>query len=199
MVVGFNGDVYVALGLSSKIKKISASTGLVSTSAGKIGGSTLDGVLATSAGLNYPLYITSGSNGDLYINEGNFIRRIVSSSGRIYRYTNGTIITVAGNGTYGYSGDGGLAIAAKLYVPCGLTVSPITGEVYFVDGGNYRVRKFTPGGNITLVAGCGMPVYKGDGGLAVNACLNSATDLILPNGEILILEPNRLRKIDGIF
>jgi len=102
--------------------------------------------------------------GNLYISDyGNYRVRKVSPDGLIN--------TVAGNGTQGYSGDGGLATAAKLNLPAGLAVDS-EGNLYIGDSGNNVVRKVTPAGIITTFAGNGLPTYSGDGGPATAAGLN---------------------------
>jgi trimeric autotransporter adhesin len=95
----------------------------------------------------------------------------------------GIIMTVAGNGTAGFSGDGGTATSAQLNFttstatgtleaatanPKGVAVDT-AGNVYFADFGNERIRKVSPGGNITTVAGNGIAGFSGDGGPAISA------------------------------
>ena len=98
----------------------------------------------------------------------NRIRKAVAATG--------TISTVAGNGTAGYSGDSELAINAQiasagLYCTTSLAVDA-GGNLYIADHDNNRVRKVTADGIITTVAGTGAPGFSGDGGPAVNAQLN---------------------------
>jgi hypothetical protein len=84
--------------------------------------------------------------------------------------TSGTITTIAGIGTSGYSGDGGMATDAKINAPFGITIDA-TGNLYFADGGNNVVRKINTSGIITTVVGNGygaaglrhMAVIWGDG------------------------------------
>ena len=73
-----------------------------------------------------------------------------------------TISTAVGNGTAGYSGDNGPAIAAQLNQPHGVAVDS-AGNVYIADSGNNRVRKIS-NGVITTVAGNGVAGYSGDNG-----------------------------------
>ena len=84
--------------------------------------------------------------------------------------SNGTITTVAGNGEYGYSGDGGPATSASLYGPSGVAVDS-AGNLYIADQGNNVIRKVS-GGTITTVAGNGIEGFSGDGGPATSASLN---------------------------
>ncbi len=113
------------------------------------------------------------------------------------------ISTIAGNGTGGFSGDSGPAATAQLNNPTGVAVDG-GGSLYIADYWNHRVRKISPNGVITTVAGTGMPGYSGDGGLAVRAQvwgpLAVAVDLV---GNILIADESnhRIRKVapDGII
>src|ERR1035438_7874223 len=83
---------------------------------------------------------------------------------------NGIITTVAGNGLWGYSGDGGAATNAKLYYPYCVAVDA-TGNLVIADSENSRIRKVGNNGIITTVAGDGGAGYSGDGGAATNAAL----------------------------
>jgi sugar lactone lactonase YvrE len=84
--------------------------------------------------------------------------------------TNGVITTVAGTNGSGYSGDGGAATNARLYLPYGVAVDAI-GNVYIADTYNQRIRKVATNGIITTVAGTNGSGYSGDGGAATNARL----------------------------
>ncbi len=68
----------------------------------------------------------------------------------------GDITTIAGNGVASFSGDGGPALAASLNGPLGVAVAP-DGTIYFGDAGNFRIRKVSPSGTISTVAGDGTP------------------------------------------
>ena len=88
--------------------------------------------------------------------------------------TNGTITTVAGNGTAGYSGDGGQAISAQLAKPPGGLAVDAAGNFYIADSNNNRIRKVSMTGIIATVAGNGTAGFAGDGGQATVAQLNPA-------------------------
>jgi len=112
--------------------------------------------------------------------------------------TPGDIITVAGNGTSGYSGDGGLANQASIFAN-GVTVDG-NGNIYIVGG--QRIRKVDAvTGIITTVAGNGTAGYSGDGGLATNASLNFPSDVAVDNiGNIFIADNNNhlIRRVDAV-
>ena len=92
---------------------------------------------------------------------------------RIFRLNaDGTYRVVAGNGVAGFSGDGRPAFSASLNQPRGLSFDS-QGNLYFVDSGNLRVRRVTPGGTITTIAGNGQAGFSGDDGPALSASLGA--------------------------
>lgn len=96
----------------------------------------------------------------------------------------GTINTYAGNGSTGYSGDGGLATSATLFRPSGLALSP-EGDLFVADTGNNRLRRVDRNGVISTVAGNGEAAYAGDGGSAARASISGPTKLALSPGNNL--------------
>ena len=83
----------------------------------------------------------------------------------------GIISTIAGTGASSYSGDGGVATSAALYMPYGVALSS-TGDIYIGEQGNNRVRKVTATtGIISTIAGTGTAGFSGDGGAATSATL----------------------------
>jgi hypothetical protein len=165
--------------------------GTITTVAGNgTNGYSGDGGAATNASLYSPVGIALNSLGDLFFADGinNRIRKID---------TNGIITTIAGNGTIGYSGDGGPATNACLYYPIGITLgSP--GNLFFADENNNRIRKVSVNGTITTVAGNGSGSYSGDGGAATNASLNQPLGVALDgSGNLFIADllNNRIRKV----
>jgi sugar lactone lactonase YvrE len=109
-----------------------------------------------------------------------------------------TISTLAGTGVGGYSGDGGPATAAKIYSAAGIAVDG-AGNVYFSDANNHRIRKITPAGTITTIAGIGTGAYSGDGGAATAAQLKYPRGVTLDGSGSIYISDNgnyRIRKID---
>jgi sugar lactone lactonase YvrE len=127
------------------------------------GGALRDGGPGSSAALQYPYYVATDARGNTYITDyyNQRIRKIDVS---------GVISTFAGNGLFGYSGDGGQAKNAKIYLPTGIKVDA-GGNVIFADSGNFRIRKVNPQGIISTIAGNGVEGYSGDGGPALNASM----------------------------
>jgi NHL repeat len=110
----------------------------------------------------------------------------------------GVITTVAGTGVAGYSGDGGPATAAQLSFPVGVDIDA-SGNLYVTEWGNDRVRKVTPAGIISTVAGSGTEGFSGDGGPATAAQLSSPADVAVDGaGNLFIADfgNNRIRKVD---
>jgi len=128
------------------------------------GGFAGDGALATSALLQNPAGAIPAPDGTLYITEytSNRIRKVAP---------NGIITTFAGKGTAGFSGDGGLAVNAEIRNPWDILIDA-SGNILFSDYGNARVRKITPAGIISTVAGFGTRTYSGDGSSALQAGIN---------------------------
>lgn len=180
------GNLYIADSGNQRIRKVS-SAGIITTVAGSGGyGYGGDGGLATNAQLSYPSGVAVDAAGNLYIADSNNARvRKVSPSG--------TITTVAGNGTPGYSGDGGPATSAQLNLPQDVAIDA-SGNLYIADSFNNRVRKVSPGGVITTVAGNGTPGYSGDGGPAASAQLLDARGLAVDAaGNLYLADSNNAR------
>jgi sugar lactone lactonase YvrE len=161
------GNVYIADSGNNVIRKITASTGVSTTVAGNGAcGYAGDGGLATNGQLCGPAYVSVDSVGNFYVADtiNNVIRKVAVSTG--------LISTVAGNGTAGDSGDGGLAPSAELRVPVGLAFDS-AGNFYIAESGGNIIRKVTVAtGVITTVAGNGTAGYSGDDGPATSAELN---------------------------
>ena len=194
---GDRGNVYIADTFNHRIRKV-APDGVISTVAGAgeqgFGG---DGGPATEAQLSYPRDVLPDSAGNLYIAD--------TSNNRIRKLSpDGVISTVAGTGTEGFSGDSGPATAARLSFPRGLALDE-AGNLYIADRWNHRIRKVTPDGMISTVAGSGFsPFFRGDGIPATQA------DLYFPDrvavdadGSLYIADTfnERVRKVapDGMI
>jgi uncharacterized protein (TIGR03437 family) len=176
VAVDSSGNLYIADTSNSRIRKVTASTGVITTVAGNgTGGYSGDGGSATSAELFAPSGVAVDNSGNLYIADFvNMDIRKVSASG--------IITTVAGGGCAASvtpncgAGDGGPATSAELTGPMGVAVDS-SGNLYIADFGNSRIRKVTAGtGIITTVAGSAFVGSHGDGGPATSA------ELFLPSG-----------------
>ena len=160
------GNLYIADTGNHVVRKVAAGTKVISTVAGNgTAGYTGDGGAATSAELSGPYGIAIDKAGNLYISDFD------SSVIRMVSATTGTIATIAGTGTAGFSGNGGAAASAELTRPAGLAID-VTGNLYIADTGNDRVRMIAAGtGIITTAAGSGTFQNSGDGGPATSAGL----------------------------
>jgi uncharacterized protein (TIGR03437 family) len=202
-----SGNVYFSVNsqVAGLIYKVDASGALWHVAGTLRGGYSGDGGPAINAALsggsggltNGNLAIAADSTGGLYIADTNNHRvRKVSADG--------VITTVAGTGTPGCSGDGGPATKAQLKSPSGVAVD-VAGNLLIADTWNYRIRKVSPDGTITTVAG-GHPASTdwfgdiGDNGPADNAVLNLPTGLAVDTlGNLYIADTfnSRVRKISS--
>lgn len=183
------GNLYIAGQHGHRVSKVTPG-GVITTVAGG-GSDTGDGIAATAARLSFPTAVAVDATGAVYIAEW--------AAHRIRKVVNGIITTVAGTGTLGYSGDGGSATAARLSYPTGVAVDA-AGSLYIFDGTNFRIRKVTPGGLITTIAGVGQMGSTGDGGFATNARLSWGGHLKIDGGGNLLVADaynHRIRKINA--
>ncbi len=198
------GNLYIADAYNSRVRKVDAS-GIITTFAGSGGFGTYSGEngAATDAVLQGPFSIAFNNKGELFINDGPAIRKI--DTGHI-------IHTIAGAEVMGDGGDGFSAASALLHAVGdghhGGIVFDSTGNLYFADAGNMRIRKINTTGIINTIAGIGYKDYpygahyqggySGDGGSATAAKLNWPTGIIIDfNGNIVFADYNngRIRKI----
>lgn len=173
-----DGSFYIADTFNNRIRRVSRA-GIITTVAGSgLAGCYGDGGPATNAWLNRPQGVSVGPDGSVYIADtlNNRIRAI---------RPDGTIVTIAGTGGVGYSGDGVAATNATLWGPRAVAASA-EGEVYIADSDNYRVRCVGADGIIRTVAG------GGSGGLdapAVEACIDFPCGVaVAPDGRVFIAE-----------
>lgn len=190
VAVDDTGNLYIADQENYRVRKVNTS-GIITTFAGNgIPGYSGDGGPATAAQMQAPLGIAVDIRGNVYISDpGSFCIRRVNPAGIISRF--------AGNGTYGYGGDNGLAVNAMLSYPRGIAVDTF-GNVYICDADNNRIRKVDTSGIITTIAGTGMAGNSGDNGPATSAQLNSPIGIFHDNsGDIYIADfyNNRIRMI----
>lgn len=128
------GNVFIADYNNCRVREINAATGIITTIAGNGNcGFTGDG-LAIDVGIGYPQGLAVDANDNLFIGDYNERVRWLSP--------NGMLTTIAGNGTAGYSGDGGPATSAELYEPTGVTLDS-AGDVFVSDYNNLRVRSIS--------------------------------------------------------
>ena len=191
------GNLYIADTYNYRVRKVAAS-GTITTVAGTGNpGDTGDGGAATSAQLNSPGSVVVDGSGNLYIADVQNcrIRKVAAST--ITTVAGGAGGGEAGGGIWGYAGDGGPATRAELYQP-GAVAADSAGNLYIADTYNYVIRKVTPGGTITTVAGTGNFGYTGDGGQATSATLDVCYGVAVDTaGNIYIADTgnNRIRKV----
>lgn len=189
--IGAGGEVLFVDAGNDRIRAVGAD-GTVTTVAGNgeewfLG----DGERATSAALRLPGGAAEGPDGALYVADTTHQR-----IRRVDPVTN-AISTYAGTGKLGFSGDGGPAGEAKLGDPWDVDVDP-AGNVYVADYWNNRIRKISPAGIITTVAGNGTTQHSGDGGPAVAAGMDHPTAVDFHDGELYIAVggSRAIRKVD---
>ena len=190
------GNMFIADSSNNVVRRVDATTGDITTIAGTgAAGYSGDGGPGTAAQLNRPTHVVFDRTVNLYITDaGNARIRQVNA-------VTGEITTVAGNGTSGYSGDGGPATSAELNFPDGVALDN-DGNLYIGDAQNNRIRKVTIAtGIITTVAGNGVAGFAGDGQLATNAELDFPSRPALDaagNLYIADFQNNRVRRVDAV-
>ena len=188
VAVDNEGHIFIADTNNEVIRKVDATTGIIDTVAGQgnSAGYWGDGGPATNARLNGPTGVCVDSAGNICISD---------SSNNVVRVVDGTtqiITTIAGNGTPGFSGDGGAATQARLGYPEGLWRDS-SGDLYIVDTDNCRVRVVdSVTGIITTVAGTIWCGYNGNDLPATNAALNYPSD-------VSVYEPFSIERVSQIY
>jgi len=187
------GNLYLAETASHVIRKVDPN-GIITTIAGTgTQGFSGDNGQATAAQLDSPQGVALDAANNIYIADthNDCIRKITAATG--------IITTIAGTGTQGFSGDNEPAIAAHLNLPTALAFDT-TGNLYFADTQNHRIRKITATtGIITTIAGTGTQGFSGDNEPAIAATIDSPTGLAVDvTGNIYIADTHnhRIRRID---
>jgi sugar lactone lactonase YvrE len=190
------GNLYIADMNHNVVRKVNT-LGVISTIAGTgVAGYSGNDSAAINARLNHPTGVAVDLAGNIFIaDNGNNVIRKVSTSG--------VITTYAGTGVAGYSGDLGLAIAARLTSPQGVAIDG-SGRLYIADAGNNVVRAISDTGTIYTVAGTGVPGNSGNGGVATVATLHYPTSVavdVIGNIYIADFYNNVVKKVntDGII
>ena len=192
VIVDPAGNVYFTDCNNNRVRKINTS-GILSTIAGNgTAGYTGDGGPATAATLNGPYGLAFGISGNIIVVDySNQVVRQISSTG--------IITTIAGTGVAGYSGDGGAATLAKLWIPTYVCVDNV-GNVYITDNQNQRIRKVNTSGIISTYVGTGVGGFSGDGGAATAAKIHSPGQIKIDNSGTLYLADcsnSRIRKVSA--
>jgi uncharacterized protein (TIGR03437 family) len=199
LAVDAAGNLYIADRINNRIRKVTATTGIITTVAGNGQlGFTGDGGPATQASFVFPTGVTVDSAGNLYIaDQGNQrIRRVSAADGKI--------TTIAGTGAAGFNGDGIPAKDAQINLSTPTTPSTALlfldpmGNLIFADRGNHRIRKINMAdGTISTLAGTGTAGFGGDGGIATGALLQLPQAAVMDAaGNLYISDSgnNRIRR-----
>ncbi len=193
VAVDRGGNLFVAENSGQQVRRVDVASGFLMTVAGTdTAGFWGDGGNAATAGLNAPYDLQLDGAGRLYITD-TYNHRV-----RCVDLETGVIDTVAGNGTAGYSGDGGDARAATLNQPTGVTLDA-DGHLYITEWASHVVRRIDAvTGVITTVAGTGVGGFTGDGGAATAARLNRPKSVAFDAGGNLFISDtsnNRIRLV----
>jgi RHS repeat-associated protein len=186
IALGPDNSLYISDGAAPRIRKVGPD-GIISTIAGTgTPGFSGDGGPGRLARLDSPLGVTVGPDGAVYIADlGNRRVRKVGPDG--------IISTVAGNGAFSTSGDGGPATLAGIRDPRGVAVGR-DGSLYVVDLVDSRVRRVTPDGIIRTIAGTGVAGFSGDGGPATEARLNHPYGIAVgPDDSVYVVDRDNRR------
>jgi sugar lactone lactonase YvrE len=190
VAVDFLGNIFIADSWNYRIRKVDTN-GIITTIAGNgTAGYSGDGLLATNAKISNVWGLSVDQNGNLYITD--------SGNSRIRKVgPDGIISTLAGNGAPGFSGDGGAATNAELFLPSAAALDSV-GNLYIADSQNNRIRKLDTNNYISTVAGNGSRNFSGDGGAATNAGLSTPYSVVVDSiGNLFITDTYnaRVRKV----
>ena len=188
------GNLYLADTANHRIRKITISTGVITTIAGTGSqGYSGDTGPANLAAIDSPTGLALDSSNNLYLADthNHRIRRIDAIAG--------VITTIAGTGALGQSGDTAPATSSQLALPHGLTIDA-AGNLYLADTANHRIRRIDAAtGIITTIAGTGTQGFSGDNGLATAARLDSPRATTVSPSQITFSDTNnqRVRQISA--
>ena len=197
--LGYSGDMALATGaqLANPVGVIADSAGnvYIADAGNNVIRQVYSGNIVTYAeGFTQPDAVAVDSAGNIYVAD--------TQGRRIVKYTNaGVYTTIAGNGYGEFSGDNGPGPNAAVYDPMGLAVDS-SGNVYIADTFNCRIRKVTPSGIITTIAGNGTLYFSGDGGPAVQAALHFPHGVAVDSsGNVYITDTvnSVVRELQGTF
>ena len=183
------GNVYITDQSNYRIRKVNTS-GVISTIAGTgASGCTGDGGPATAATLQNTENLSFDNHGNMYFSDYLTVIRKIDTAG--------IITTVAGVDTFGYSGDGGPAIHAKMNRPI-CAVADTAGNLYITDGVNNCIRKVNTAGIISTFAGTTVAGFSGDNGPATAAKMNYPWGIVMDNAGIIYFADGNNRRIRKI-
>ncbi|MFB3814108.1 MAG: PxKF domain-containing protein [Terriglobales bacterium] len=195
MVVDAEGNVYITDTNNCRVRKVEASSGIITTVAGnETCGYSGDGGPAVQASLKYPNCMALDRDGNLFIadRQNNRVRKVEKATG--------VITTVAGNGATGLFGDGSRATETFVNDPTGVAVDA-AGNLYIAENRYHRVRKVDASGIITTVAGNGTGGYGGDGlPVSTSTLLNWPFSVAVDaKGRLYIADRNnqRIRRVES--
>jgi uncharacterized protein (TIGR03437 family) len=189
-----DSNLYIADYSNHRIRKVTASTGVITTVAGNgiLGFSGDDGP-AINASLNFPESVAVDKDGNLYIadSSNHRIRKVTASTG--------IMTTAVGTGASGFGGDGGLATAAMISFPLDVAFDK-AGDLYVCAAGNARIRKVTMStGIISTYAGNGSTFFNGDGVPATNAAFGPIAFSFDKDDNLYITDASnsRIRRVNA--
>ncbi len=191
LAVGPQDDIYLGDSAVGRIRKIDATTGIITTVAGVgLSGYTGDGGPATQAQIGAPTAIRFDATGNLYFSDRAYhvVRKIDLA---------GIITTVVGTGQAGFSPDGTPAQAAHLQQPYGLALAP-DGTLYVADSGNNRVRRLTPEGLLETVAGDEAAGDGADGEVVTQSRLNEPHGLCFYGPDLLLISDHYNNRVKAV-
>jgi sugar lactone lactonase YvrE len=195
LAIDANQNLYLADTHNQVIRKLSLTTGIITTIAGNgTQGYSGDNGPATTAQFDLPTALALDTNQNLYIaDSANHRIREINS-------TTGIVTTIAGNGIQGFSGDNGLATVANIDSPTGIAIDT-AGNLYLADTHNQRIREINSAtGIITTIAGTGAAGYSGDNASATTASLALPHGLSIdPAGNLYLADTanHRIREINA--